>query len=169
MSNVYATVAQFSMLYDVRVSAQLSNDQNSSNSNNAVIQFMLDMEASAMDCVLNGRVAIPTIMANVPLILTKVVCAGAAGRLYARRNDMPAAVKADVEWAADWIKQFMAGLVTLVDIPPLVVPTLQDSNYPDGQSSFDNAFGTVPSPFGPINTRGNITGNGGSSGNNCNR
>lgn len=255
--NPYITTAQFQAMYDIRVTATLSNDQNSNSVAIATVQFMLDMQASELDSFLNGRFTLPItppqipasgiialtaipadnstitisdgfisvtftflsggvatnqvntasgntatiagifatvigksglniaagengnavslvnklpgVAGNVamtttsaaltisgmaggeyqmPLILTKWVGVTAAARMYARRNDRPKGIDADVAAAMQWRADIIAGIIGIPGVPFANVPILQDSNFPQGQSEFDYVFGSAPSPTG---------------------
>lgn len=59
MSNPYITISQFNQLYDMKVLAQLSNDQQSSDALQTTIQMALDIQAGELESVLSGRVTLP--------------------------------------------------------------------------------------------------------------
>jgi phage gp36-like protein len=146
MSNAYATIDQLFALYDRRTMLQLSGDDNQHEGQTSNVQTILDMEASELESSL-GAWTLP--LASVPLVLTKWVCCRAAWRLFARRSDVPAGIKADKEWSDKFIVDLRQGRVTLNNLPRAVQPTLQDSDFMDGRSRFDYVLGQYPSDTGP--------------------
>ena len=99
------------------------------------------MVSSTSACIVSGMSGGS---AQGPLVLVKWVLATTARRLFARRADLPDAIKADAEWADKWIDMFMNGSVTIPGSPPSVMPTLQDSDSFNGFSEWDRIFGTLP-------------------------
>lgn len=147
MANNYLTVPQFTQMHDVRELLDLSGDENSHDGNLDNIQLLLDQSASELDSYLDGRVALP--LTSPPAICGKIVGALTKQSMFGRRADLPAGVKAEIDWAQDWLTKFTKGIVKLPSVTPAQIPTLQDSDYTDGRSRFDTAFGFVPSPTGP--------------------
>lgn len=122
MANAYCTVDQLCALYDLRVIGMLSNDSDSRTVVSPTVQLLLDMQASELDSYLDGRYDLTTVHATPPAVCMKFVGGSTMGRLYARRNDMPDEVKADVEWAADWVERVRKHEIKLPGIDPANSP-----------------------------------------------
>lgn len=112
-ANPYCSVAQLGDLYDLRVLGMLSNDNSSKTVLQSRVQLLLDMQASEMESHVDGRWDLGAVRANPPPVLMKWVGASTMGRLYARRNDMPKEVAADVEWSETWIAMLRKGEIKL--------------------------------------------------------
>jgi phage gp36-like protein len=149
LANQYANVAQFYTLYDQRVMKVLSGDQNTEQGVAANIQFLLDMQSSEFDMVINGLYVTPLI-APIPLIVTKFVCCTTAIRMYGRRNDRPKQIDSDEQWAKEWLDKVLSTAMLLPgqSLTSNAYPALTDSDFFHGRSRFDNTFLT-PSPRAP--------------------
>lgn len=153
MANDYCTIAQFQMIYDSRVMDELSNDTDSTVGNDTNIQFLLDLAASELDSILSGRYTLP--LTTVDLVLTKFVAVKAVERMYARRNDLPEAVKQDIEWANQWIQDLKDRKINLPNVTRANAPNLYSSNYKDGRSQFDHVPFLDKPPTSTSTSKGN--------------
>lgn len=139
MSNPYLTVAQFNLLYDVRTSTELSDDTGAGTGNDAATQLIVDLAASEVDTLLQGRYGLPLVPATIPAVLTKITAVKAIRSLFARRADLPKGLQGDLDWAAKWEEDFIAGKVNLPGISrDGAVPAMPISAAADGSSRFDN-------------------------------
>jgi phage gp36-like protein len=136
MSNAYCTLAQLYMLYDERTVKQLSNDQNSAQANETKLQFVLDVAASYLDTIFDGRETLP---ASIPLYLTKLCATQCMKQLYERRTDMPKSLAKEVSEADKWIELY---LQRKVNVPGggREQPGLVASGDVQGRSQIDNIF-----------------------------
>lgn len=147
MANPYITTTQFFAFMDQRVALNLSGDQNSSNGVPPNIQTLLDSRAAYIDTVFANRVVLP--LTVVSPFLTQLIANLVQGDLYMRRTDVPDAVARAFDAAEKWLKDFLTGAVSLPNVPPASQPTLQVSDFINGQSRFDYIYGLAPSPTGP--------------------
>lgn len=139
MANPYCSQNDLFAMYDQRVMLNLSGDKNASQGDLGNVQTLLDIQAGDLEAVLSGRYPLP--LPTVPLVLKKWVGITTAGRLYARRNDMPKGLAADLEWAKDWLKQLTDGVIGLPGIDRATAPNLENSTSLHGRSRFDFVFG----------------------------
>lgn len=156
MSNPYATSDDLFAAMDRRSALELSGDDNRHEGQPAHINALLDMQASELDSVLQGRYgSVPLSVTPVPPILTKWVVAKTQRALFARRGSIPKEVQAESEWADEWLQKLMDNKVGIPGLPgpSRVQPALQDSNYTDGRSRFDWIFNQHPSKTGPSGGR----------------
>lgn len=149
MANPYLDYATFTALADVRDLLDLSGDNNNSNGDENAIQTILDMAAAELDSYLDGRYALPVVnpAGNYPNPLAfcgKIVGALAKKALFGRRTDMPVAVKAEIDWAEDWLKKLVNGVVGLPGITRQTQPQLWYSGSTKGKSRFDCVGGIWP-------------------------
>lgn len=122
MSNVYCTIDQLFAVFDRRTMLEQSGDDNSHEGQLANIQTLLDMQASQLDSVLQGRYGTVPLTDTVPAVLSKWVAVTTAARLFARRNDIPQQVRADLEWAEGWMKELMDNKVGLPGVSRHALP-----------------------------------------------
>lgn len=156
MSNSYCTIAQMINLADVRTLNAICSDTgvqgNVSDSSDAAaikLQQCLDIAASEVDSYLYGRVAIPPV--PVPPLLIRLVVAKTWELLYGRRNDMPEKLKAEADWASDWLDKFRLRKVSIPSVAFAQTPVLSRSLTLDGTSQFDDLpfFNNVPEQDNP--------------------
>lgn len=111
MSNAYCTITQLGYFLDTRSTGQLGNDTNTTTADTTITQTALDTSASELESHLRGRVTLP--LTTVPTVLTRWVAVKASEILYGRRGDLPKQVKAAIDWADQWVKDFDAGIVSI--------------------------------------------------------
>src|ERR1035437_7846322 len=139
MSNFYCSAAQFKMLYDSRLSDQLTSDDGTGVLVGTTLDFILDCAASEMESYLFNRWVLPP-RANdgsIPKILTLVVARRAISMLFGRRNDLPKGVQADVEWADKFFEMLQSGVANIPNVDRLNQIAIDNSPAPDGSSRFD--------------------------------
>lgn len=149
MANPYLNYAVFTALADVRDLLDLSGDSNNQIGDENTIQTILDMAAAELDSYLDGRYGLPIVnpAGNSPNPLAlcgKITGALAKKALFGRRSDLPAAVKADIDWAADWLEKLIAGAVNLPGLSRAAQPQLHYSGSLTGKSRFDCVAGIGP-------------------------
>lgn len=149
MANPYLDYATFTALADVRDVLDLSGDSNNSNGDENAIQTILDMAAAELDSYLDGRYALPVVnppsgYPNPLAFCGKIVAALAKKSLFGRRSDMPEEVKAEIDWADDWLKKLVTGVVGLPGITRQTEPQLWYSGSLKGKSRFDHVGGICP-------------------------
>lgn len=127
MANPYCDLTKLGWFIDTRSTGMLTNDSNSNNADATVAQGLMDVAASELTSHLSGRVPLP--LTSVPLVLTRWVATKAAESFFSRRGDLPKAVKAAVDWANQWIKDFDEGEVSLDGVQRSGSDALENDHY----------------------------------------
>jgi|SRR6185437_8034791 len=120
--NAYCTVDQVMLMYDLRTVLDLSGDDNRHEGQAPTLQFLLDMQASELDSVIQGRYGSVPLAGELPLILTKWVGVTGCRRFFARRNDEPPQLKSDAEWADQWMEALMDNKIGIPGVARVALP-----------------------------------------------
>lgn len=144
MANNYCTVDQVMQMFDLRTILQLSSDANQRAGELQVVQAMLDMQASELDGVLQGRYGSVPLSGTIPLVITKWVGVTAMRRFFARRNDEPKQVSSDAIWADEWIKALMENRIGLPGVSRTAIP----QNVAGHKFHCDDHAATISEPPG---------------------
>jgi hypothetical protein len=148
-------------MFDRRVMTQLSGDDNARQGLIANMQMLLDMQASEFEFYINGRYPLPLPFipwdSNVPtppgatkpmpLAISKWVGVTTTIRMYGRRTDRPKQLDAEEEWAKTFLDKLIIYAVTIPGVNVTMAPMLQDSDFYNGYSQFDNVFGQCSPPW----------------------
>lgn len=89
--NSYCTIVQLTSFYDVKTIAELSDDTESGELSQVIVQQCLDAAASRLDSVFAGRWTVPVLLADgtAPPIITQHCAVLAMYNLYRRKSRIP--------------------------------------------------------------------------------
>ena len=149
--NAYVTVDDLNLRYDWRASGQLSNDSNSLQGNQNILNTLLDDSASEFESYIDQRYAVATVRSASPMPnrIKSWICNKTIAMLYARRGRIPSEITAQLKIDQDWIEKVQKGQINLPTILRAAAPQLESTSRPDGSSAFNADFGWQASPYGP--------------------